>query len=413
MSPRRLLGGRSPSRFLRHYWQRRPLLVRGAVPTFVDPVDRRDLFRLAAHPEVESRLVLRRGGRRPWQVEHGPIAAARFDRLPPRDWTLLVQGVDRQVRALADLLDAFSFVPTWRLDDVMVSFARPGGTVGPHLDSYDVFLLQGRGRRRWQLGRRPDPACRPGLDLRILRRFRADEDWVLEPGDLLYVPPGVAHYGVALEDCLTYSIGFRAPSDAELVAAGLRWLARQDPVGAYRDPTLHPTHQPGAIRPREIASLRARIDAAVARLGGPGFDAIVGALLTEAASPGAAPRTRRLKAAVLRAWIRSGTGLRRTPSSRVAFIRRGRQVALFANGRRYELSGRLRRAAPLLTRREMPASALAPLLQDGPGQALLLELVNEGVLAPSRPAAEPRSAAPRGGRGSPRGRGSRSATVRR
>lgn len=237
----RLLGGLSPAAFLRRHWQKRPLLVRGALPRFRDPVTPQRLFALACEPDVESRLVQVRGGRKPFERTDGPQDADRLRGLPASDWTLLVQGVDRHARAVARLLRHFSFIPRWRIDDVMVSFATRGGTVGPHVDNYDVFLIQGRGRRRWQLESLPERGLRRGLDLQVLRRFRPEQDAVLGRGDMLYVPPGVAHYGVALEDCLTYSVGFRAPSHRTLVAlATERLIASIPEQRLYSDPELRP-----------------------------------------------------------------------------------------------------------------------------------------------------------------------------
>jgi 50S ribosomal protein L16 3-hydroxylase len=236
-----LLGGLSPRAFLERHWQKRPLFVAGALPRFRDPLTPERLFALACDPEVESRLVRVRGGRRPYEGSDGPQAGDRLRRLPRKDWTLLVQGVDQHVPAVARLLRHFAFLPRWRIDDVMVSFAVAGGTVGPHVDNYDVFLIQGRGRRRWQIQERPERALRRGLDLRVMRRFAPDEERVLGPGDMLYVPPGVAHYGVALEDCLTYSVGFRAPSHRTLVAlAAERLIASIPEDRLYGDPELVP-----------------------------------------------------------------------------------------------------------------------------------------------------------------------------
>ena len=199
---RTLLGGCSAREFLDRYWQQRPLLVRGAWPGLRDPVSVSDLFRLAARDDCESRLVLRSGRR--WELEHGPFRRARLRGLPARRWTLLVQGLNHLVPAAERLLHAFRFLPYTRLDDVMASYAADGGGVGPHFDSYDVFLLQGRGRRRWRVSRQRDLELDPRAPLRILCDFRAEHEWMLEPGDILYLPPGVAHEGTALGPSLTY-----------------------------------------------------------------------------------------------------------------------------------------------------------------------------------------------------------------
>ncbi|HLX25124.1 MAG TPA: cupin domain-containing protein [Usitatibacter sp.] len=235
--------------FMRDYWQRKPLLIRGAFPRFADPLSPREVLRLAANEDAVSRLVIRNGKR--WSVEHGPLPASRFKQLPRRDWTVLVQDTNHFSRAARELLARFDFIPHARIDDVMVSYAVPGGGVGPHVDSYDVFLLQGHGRRRWTISRQKDLAFVPGLDLKILARFKPGTEWVLEPGDMLYLPPGVAHHGVAETECLTWSIGFRAPADQELAQGFLDFLRdRLAPSGHYRDPGERPARHPGAIPPR-------------------------------------------------------------------------------------------------------------------------------------------------------------------
>src|SRR5215468_8721091 len=199
---------------MRRYWQREPLLVRGAFERFDDPLSPREVLALAGNAEAQSRLVRRRGAR--WTLEHGPFTPAKLKQLPRRDWTVLVQDTNHFSREADALLARFDFVPHARIDDVMVSYAMPGGGVGPHVDSYDVFLLQGRGRRRWRISRQRDHAFVPGLPLKILERFEPESEWVLEPGDMLYLPPGVAHDGVAEGPCFTYSIGFLASSHADL-----------------------------------------------------------------------------------------------------------------------------------------------------------------------------------------------------
>jgi len=235
-------------RFMRQHWQREPLLVRAAFPGFADPLAPREVLALAADPDADARLVHRRGAS--WSVEHGPFSARRIKQLPRRGWTVLVQDTNRFSRAAAELLARFDFIPHARIDDVMVSYAVPGGGVGPHVDSYDVFLLQGRGRRRWRISRQRNLAFRAGLPLKILEDFVPEQDWVLEAGDMLYLPPGVAHEGVAESECLTWSIGFRAPADAELVAGFLDFLRdRLSPEGQYGDAGAAPARHPGAIPP--------------------------------------------------------------------------------------------------------------------------------------------------------------------
>ncbi len=249
------LGGLDAATFMRRHWQKKPLLVRGAFPRFADPLSPREVLALAASPDATSRLVRHRAGR--WSLETGPFAASAFKQLPRRDWTVLVQDTNLFSDRAERLLARFAFLPHARVDDLMVSYAVPGGTVGPHVDSYDVFLLQGAGRRRWQVSRQRDLAFVPGLPLRILARFVPEEEWVLEPGDLLYLPPGVAHYGVAESECLTWSVGLRAPSDQELLAAFLDFLhERLRPAGHYGDPGAAPARHPGEVPAAMVAHAR-------------------------------------------------------------------------------------------------------------------------------------------------------------
>jgi 50S ribosomal protein L16 3-hydroxylase len=244
--PREPLGGLAAATFVRRHWQKQPLLVRAAFPGFIGPFRKRDIFALARRDDVESRVVVRDGRR--WTLAHGPFAPADLDALPPRGWTLLVQGVNL-VDARGDaLLRRFSFLPFARLDDLMVSYAAPGGGVGPHVDSYDVFLLQGFGVRRWRYGAQDDLEQKPRLPLKILRRFSPTHDEALQPGDMLYLPPHIAHDGVALDACTTYSIGFRAPAATELGVAFLDFLRDElDLPGRYADPDLASVASPAAI----------------------------------------------------------------------------------------------------------------------------------------------------------------------
>jgi 50S ribosomal protein L16 3-hydroxylase len=235
-----MLGDLSADAFLRRYWQQEPLLIRKALANYQSPISADELAGLALESEVESRLVECQG--RDWTLKHGPFTEEDFLSLPEKDWTLLVQGVDLWVPEVQALLSQFAFLPPWRLDDVMVSFACPGGSVGPHFDQYDVFLLQVEGQRRWQIGGRcsSETPMRDDSPLRILKEFEADEEWLLEPGDMLYLPPGVAHWGVAETECLTYSIGFRSPSIADMLGDLSVELMTQGYDAHYRDPALTP-----------------------------------------------------------------------------------------------------------------------------------------------------------------------------
>jgi 50S ribosomal protein L16 3-hydroxylase len=245
----RLPGGMAASEFLRRHWQRKPLLVRGAVPQIGAWPGKRKLFTLARRADVESRLVSCRAGH--WRVAHGPLAPLK--RAPARNWTLLVHGVNQHCTELEQLLRRFSFLPQARLDDVMVSFAAAGGGVGAHYDRYDVFLVQGQGRRVWRLERTRRFAEVADLPLRLIADFAPQEEYLLEPGDMLYLPPGWGHEGVALEPSFTYSIGFRAPRRAELAVALLDYLQERGFADReYRDPGLRIALHQARIGPQML-----------------------------------------------------------------------------------------------------------------------------------------------------------------
>ncbi|MDT8894105.1 cupin domain-containing protein [Halomonas sp. I1] len=264
-SPLQLLGGRTAADFLRDYWQQQPLLIRGAFPDIESPLEPDELAGLACEDNIEARLVEEHGPEGPWQVSHGPFDEATFTRLPERDWTLLVQAVDHYVPEVAELLECFDFLPRWRLDDIMISYAPPGGCVGPHVDQYDVFLLQASGQRHWQLGGRvpEDAPIVAGVDLRILERFEVQpgQDWVLEPGDMLYLPPGWAHHGVSQsDDCMTFSVGFRAPSADEAITSFADYLGEQLPAShRYADGGMDVPEDPAQLDDASLSRMRALI----------------------------------------------------------------------------------------------------------------------------------------------------------
>ncbi|RZA23956.1 MAG: cupin domain-containing protein, partial [Proteobacteria bacterium] len=249
-TPLQILGGLTAAEFLRDYWQKKPLLVRHAFTDFENPLSADELAGLALEEEVESRIVIEHGAQ-PWEMRRGPFAEDEFSKLPETEWTLLVQAVDQFVPEVAELLEHFRFLPSWRIDDVMISFAAPGGGVGPHFDNYDVFLLQGQGKRNWKVGQMCDSQS-PLLDhpdLRILADFQQSEEWTLEPGDMLYLPPRLAHCGVAVDDCMTYSVGFRAPSAAEVLTHFTDFLSQFLPdEERYSDADAVPAVDPHQIQ---------------------------------------------------------------------------------------------------------------------------------------------------------------------
>lgn len=250
-----------PAEFLAEYWQKKPCLIRNPWEAWKNPLPPDELAGLACEDDVESRLIVRTTD--DWSLEHGPVSENRFGTLGANPWTLLVQGVDRLLPEVAAILEPFRFIPDWRIDDVMVSYASDGGGVGPHFDNYDVFLVQGLGRRRWRVGGPCDASTplRAHDDLRLLADFVPTDDWILEPGDMLYVPPGVAHEGTAVgDDCMTYSVGFRAPSRGELIS---HWcdhlLDRLEDDDRYTDPDLTPQADPTVVSEAAIDRLYAMI----------------------------------------------------------------------------------------------------------------------------------------------------------
>jgi 50S ribosomal protein L16 3-hydroxylase len=246
--------------FLADYWQRKPLLFHDPLPGFRCGLEADELAGMACDETIESRLVLEKDGATPWEARYGPFDEGIFAELPESHWTLLVQDVDKHLPEIARLLDYFRFIPDWRLDDIMVSYAADQGSVGPHIDDYDVFLYQAKGRRRWKIHSRPvsEEDYIPGLDLRILPEFEAEQEWLLQPGDMLYLPPNVAHWGVAEGECMTCSVGFRAPTLHEMANAWFEEVLDQGmPRGRYRDPPLRPQDAPGEILPSALTDFKA------------------------------------------------------------------------------------------------------------------------------------------------------------
>jgi 50S ribosomal protein L16 3-hydroxylase len=270
--PLPLLGGLSAAQFMRRYWQKKPLLVRQAIPAMVPPIDRGALFALAEREEVESRLI--RHGKGGWSLKHGPLPRRALPPLKQPAWTLLVQGVDLHHDGVNALLQQFRFLPDARLDDLMISYASDTGGVGAHFDSYDVFLLQAQGRRRWSIGKQSDLRLQPGVPLKILENFEPEQTFVLEPGDMLYLPPKYAHDGVAVgDDCMTCSIGLRSSAMGELGADLLARMAQaysedlEDAgpaeLARYRDPTQSAVDAPAAMPAALQGFARKAIEAAL------------------------------------------------------------------------------------------------------------------------------------------------------
>jgi len=371
--------GMPPARFLREFWQKRPLLIRGGFPHFHNAISPDDLAGLACEEAALARIVLHDAKRDTWTLRNGPFAESDFAKLPKHNWTLLVQDVDKWDMDVAALLDAFAFIPSWRVDDVMVSYAIDDGGVGAHVDQYDVFLVQGMGQRRWRISVDPHAPkdFRDDTELKLLREFTPTHDWILESGDALYLPPGVPHEGTAIGECMTISVGMRAPSQAELLLDFAEYLA--EPLGEERrfsDPDLRPVRALGEIDSAALARVRMAMpqfsDVDISTLGDWFGRFITRYRSAHAVMPASRPLTPARFAAKL-----AKSRLLRNPFSRFAWIRLGRGAALFVAGERFECPLALAKA--LCADREFDGVALAR-MAGKTGTATLAALVDGGYL---------------------------------
>ncbi|MDX1754794.1 MAG: cupin domain-containing protein [Marinobacter sp.] len=378
-----VLGGLTAEAFLREYWQKKPLVIRQALPGYQCPVTADELAGLACEDSVESRIVIERDDGKPWQLHNGPFSPERFESLPATHWTLLIQGLDHWAPEISDLLEAFRFIPNWRLDDIMASYAPQGGSVGPHFDQYDVFLLQAQGQREWTFGGHCDHTSPrvEGTPLRILSSWEGEETVVLEPGDMLYLPPGIGHHGVALNDCITLSIGFRAPTMDDILTGYTDFLCSQtDASEHYADPNLAPQTNPGAIGSEVISELERMIrdklsDRRQLALWFGQYSTAPKSL--DIVVPADDP----LAPDLLLERLKHGEPLRWNEGSRFAFHELDDETALFVDGERYLLRGEARDLAAILCRSSsVDADLLAPLLDEPALAELVAALHNQGSL---------------------------------
>jgi 50S ribosomal protein L16 3-hydroxylase len=370
--------GLDAQRFLQDYWQQQPLLMRQALPGVSNPLAPEELAGLACEAEVESRLIVEQG-RTPWELRHGPFTEDAFTSLPASHWTLLVQDVDKHLPAAAELLEHFSFMPRWRLDDLMISYAADQGSVGPHLDAYDVFLVQTLGTRRWQISSHPysDADLVPGLDLKVLNQFAAEHSWVLEPGDVLYLPPGVAHWGIAEGPCMTCSVGFRSPSQRELAAGWLQTVLDQSSEQRrYRDPRGLAAGLGGRIPTTAVAAVRALLEE-LCQWDDADLTRWFGQFITEPKPQlEPLPPDPELTLDALAAGLTAGQRLVPHPYARLAYVADdAAQVQLYADGQAYTLSSTPPWVVRLCDREPLSGDDLP-----ADHQPLLAELYNQGSL---------------------------------
>jgi 50S ribosomal protein L16 3-hydroxylase len=370
-------GELTPERFLRDYWQKQPLLIRNAFPGFVPAIDADELAGLACEDEVESRLVINDPASGHWALEHGPFEPERFADLGAAPWTLLVQAVDHWVPDVAPLLDAFSFIPQWRRDDLMISYASDGGGVGPHYDNYDVFLLQAEGVRRWEVGGLfgEDSPRREDTPVMILPEWQPEQSWELQPGDMLYLPPRVGHNGIGVGDgCMTWSIGFRAPSHAEILRGLSDSLSEAlSSDSRYMDADLQLTNHPGEIDAAAIERLNSILQQ---YLGDP--DRLAhwfGNFMTEPKYPELAGSDETLDEEELIEALNDGAELVRSEGARLAWHRNSdASLTLFADGQSFPVYAD---AAKTWVPQLCELSRIRPSLNEYT-LPLLLALINQG-----------------------------------
>lgn len=376
--------GMSPATFLRDYWQKRPLLVRNAFPGFTTPIEPNDLAGLACEESALSRLIKHDERRDRWQVKTGPLSEDDFAHTGDANWTLLVQDVDKWDADVAALLESFQFLPSWRLDDIMISYAEPGGGVGAHVDQYDVFLIQGLGQRHWGIS--DDPKApkdfRDDVELKQLKHFEPTHEWLLEPGDMLYLPPGVPHDGVAFGGpCMTFSVGMRAPSRAELTGDLADYLAERLPDELrYADPDLKPVKHTGEIDKAALGRLRTALPFA-AGLDDATLQDWFGRFITRyrTAQIPALP-DKPLTETGLAKLMEGGAIWLRHPWARMAWAATGKAGAtLFVSGHAYPTTPEL--ALRLCEQRELSLGKKPPAAE----RALVLALANDGHLIAQKP----------------------------
>lgn len=369
-----------PKIFLRDYWQKKPLFIKNPWNQWRNPLEPDELAGLACEDDIESRLIIQNND--DWNVEHGPLDETRFDTLGKRHWTLLVQAVDHYVSDVSGLIDPFRFIPNWRIDDVMVSFAADQGGVGPHFDQYDVFLIQGLGKRRWQIGSACDEATKlkPNDDLKLLAEFQPTEEWICEPGDILYIPPGISHNGVAVgEECMTYSIGFRAPSRAELLSHWVDEMPADFSDDRYNDPGIQLQDNPGEILPDAIDKLHDITGSNLSKRDD--FSEWFGLFNSATKYPDIdwAPE-QPMPATEFASELNSGRTLERNPASRFSFIRNGSQMLLlFVDGQMFECKTATVQLAERICEQSR-IDQLVDLARSNDAVELLHQLYNQGSL---------------------------------
>ena len=376
------LQGFDSAEFVNQYWQKKPCVLRNVFDHFVSPVSAEELAGLACEDEVHCRLVIEKDGTQPWQVRYGPFIEQDFLNLPESHYSLLVSECEKWFPELNGLLDQFRFIPDWRIDDLMISYAPTHGSVGPHVDEYDVFLLQAQGQRRWLYSdsRIKNPKLIPDLELAILEQFDPDQDTLLNPGDMLYLPPGIAHHGIALDPCLTYSIGFRTPS---AVTALESFSMEIDRIGLnsmrYEDPNLELDRHHSEITSTEIEKF-SKLATEVLRQSGSLWQDAVGKMLSDSPVVRDESDTQSFYVSDLRAssWMRH-------PETRLLYHQDNEIISVYYNGRSHNLPNQneiLELVRNLCDKREWSQDLIKQCIAIEALEKLLLELAYNDAIIP-------------------------------
>lgn len=374
------LGDLSPEEFLKDYWQKKPLVIRQAFPDFESPMSAEELAGLACEEDVNSRIVMEHGEDHPWQAIYGPMDDKVFARMPDSHWTLLVNDVEKHLPELAWIVDTFRFIPEWYLDDLMISYAPEGGSVGPHMDLYDVFILQAQGHRRWQISTQPVSENNQvaGTNLRIQKDFVVEQEWLMEAGDIIYIPPGVSHYGVATDDCLSFSIGFKASSHADLVNDYIGYITRElSPRLTFQYDNLNLQQNSAEITDTALDNVR-EIFSHYLKPDYPELKRWFGRYSSDNRTDLLQPYGDAIdNIEQLKEYVDAGEQLSRHPASRFAFTQNNFTAILFIDGEDYDVS--LEFASHLCQKRTVELENLIA-LSNNDEQQLIIDLYNQGKL---------------------------------
>jgi len=371
--------------FLQNYWQKKPLLIKGAFPDYQSPISAEELAGLACENFVESRIISEQQSEPNWILENGPFNEERFASLPDSNWTLLIQGLNKIIPEIDDLLHQFTFIPTWRIDDLMASYAAPNGSVGPHIDQYDVFLLQAKGRRHWKISEQPVAAdnFEKNVPLKIIKSFQAESEWILEAGDMLYLPPNIAHYGIGLEECMTFSIGFRAPSHAELLSDFIdEHLADLTDEQRYQDSDLSKNKYNGEISNATISNVQNILLSHFNNLSNieDWFGEFITRYLTEEDSADYIVNKNNVSAAEFKKLLSSSKELRRPANVRANYLHNTSSgLKLFINGQKFPIEKEVQEIAELFCNHHiLNIESINLLLKNDKNLNFLTQLYNDG-----------------------------------